>query len=432
MAQTKPRLIVMTDIGGDPDDQQSLVRLLVHSDQLDIEGLLTTSRLEHGQDTKPTLIEEQLTAYAQVYPNLSKHSVGFPSPMYLRSLIKAGNGHQNELGEGHDTPASDWLIQQVDKPDPRPVWVSIWGGQRELAQALWKIKNTRSSADLTAFIAKLRIYAIGNQDGHERWILDTFPHLFFISSGFIQYGYPHSPKIREYSAYRGMYMTGDESLTSHQWVQDHVVQSHGDLGKLYPADAAGKKGMKEGDSPAFLGLLPNGLNIPEHPEWGGFGGRFRVLKNTLYTDIVDFQAGIWNERLSVSRWRSYFQNDFASRMDWCVKSFADANHPPKAVINNDWGLTPIEIAAQAGQKIKLSAKGSSDPDGHALHYRWWNYWETGNYGGRVSLVNTEKMNSYFNIPHDAKSGTLFHIILEITDSGSPALTSFRRAIVRVK
>lgn len=431
-AQSRQRLVVMTDIGGDPDDQQSLVRLLVHADQFNLEGLLTSSRLEHGQDTKPSLIYEQIEGYAQVYPNLIKHSATFPTPDYLKSLVHEGNGNQTVIGEGHDTPASEWLIKVVDKPNPSPVWVSIWGGQRELAQALWKIKHTRSATDLATFVAKLRIYAIGNQDGHERWLMDTFPDLFFISSGFIQYSYPHSPKIREYSAYRGVYMTGDETLTSHQWVQDNVVQNHGVLGKLYPADAAGKKGMKEGDSPTFLGLLANGLNVPEHPDWGSFGGRFRKLRNALYTDIVDFQQGIWNERLTVSRWRPYFQNNFAARMDWCVNDFTNANHPPQAALNNTQGFAPIEIAAIAGQKVKLSAQGSTDPDGHQLSYKWWNYWEAGNYGGKITIANSEKISCSVKIPNDATVGTLFHLILEVTDNGTPALTSFRRAVVYVK
>ena len=72
LAQPLTRLVVMTDIGGDPDDQQSLVRLLVHADQFELEGLLTSSRLEHGQDTQPELIHQQINAYEQVYKNLNQ------------------------------------------------------------------------------------------------------------------------------------------------------------------------------------------------------------------------------------------------------------------------------------------------------------------------------------------------------------------------
>jgi uncharacterized membrane protein len=39
----KPRLIVLTDIGGDPDDQQSMVRLMVYANEFDIEGLIASA-----------------------------------------------------------------------------------------------------------------------------------------------------------------------------------------------------------------------------------------------------------------------------------------------------------------------------------------------------------------------------------------------------
>ncbi|PWJ57597.1 uncharacterized protein DUF1593 [Dyadobacter jejuensis] len=431
-AQQPVRLVVMTDIGGDPDDQQSLVRLLLHSDQVQLEGLLTSSRLEHGQDTRPDLIHEQLDAYEKVYPNLLKHSKNFPTPMSLRTMVKPGQGDQQAFGVGHDTPASDWLIQVVDQPDTRPVWVAVWGGQRELAQALSKVKATRSPEAVQAFVRKLRVYVIENQDGHERWILKNFPGLFLISAGYVNLGYPLFPKVREYSALRGMYMTGDESLTSRAWVQEHIRGEENPMAAVYPLDGGGVVGLKEGDTPSYIGLLPNGLNISERPDWGGFGGRFRKLKNQLYTDMVDFQNGVWNERHTVSRWRPYFQNDFIARLDWCVRSYAEANHHPVAVLNKQAGADVVTIAAQAGGAVKLSAFGSTDPDNHPLHYKWWNYWEAGSYSGNVHPINPEKIECTFPIPPDAPKGTVFHVILEVTDSGSPALTSFRRAVITVE
>jgi hypothetical protein len=320
----------------------------------------------------------------------------------------------------------------IDKPDPRPVWVAIWGGQRELAQALWKVRTTRSPAEVDAFMQKLRVHAIGNQDGHERWILKQFPTLFMISSGYINFGYPLSPKVKEYSAYRGMYMTGDETLTGSEWVQAHITGQKNPLTALYPIDGGGVKGLKEGDTPSFFGLLPNGLNIPERPDWGGFGGRFRRQNNNLFTDIVDFQNGVWNERFSVSRWRPFFQNDFAARLNWCVSRYADANHHPVAVLNGQRGTNALGISARPGEKVMLSATDSSDPDGQTLKYNWWNYWEAGSYAGKVDPTVHDQVSYSFPVPADAPVGTILHVILEVTDSGTPALTSFRRVVIRVK
>ena len=38
----------------------------------------------------------------------------------------------------------------------------------------------------------------------------------------------------------------------------------------------------EGDTPSWLGLIPNGMNDYEHPNWGGWGGRYE-----LYTPTFD-------------------------------------------------------------------------------------------------------------------------------------------------
>lgn len=429
-AQPKPRLLILTDIGGDPDDQQSLVRLLVHANAFDLEGFCATSRLEHGQDTRPELLREQIEAYRQVYVNLRQHATGYPQPDSLLNLIKNGEANQQFIGENRDSEASEWIIRQVDKPDPRPLWVSVWGGQRELAQALWKVSHTRSEPETEVFVRKLRVHAVGNQDGHMRWIVENFPSIFFIMDGFVNYGYPEAPKVRELSAYRGMYMTGNEALGNRQWVDEYVI-GHGPLSAQYPPDAHGKPGMKEGDSPAFMGLVLNGLHDPEQPETGGFGGRYRRWKGNLFVDALDFGDGQWNERYTVSRWRPYFQADFAAHLDWCVRPYAQANHHPRAVVNGDTTQRWLTVKAAAGSKVRLSAEASSDPDGQTLHYQWFHYWEAGNYPGRVEIQGSEKAFCTVLVPKDGKDAR-FHIILAVTDSGSPALTRFRRIVIEAE
>ncbi|HZN34739.1 MAG TPA: nucleoside hydrolase-like domain-containing protein, partial [Pirellulaceae bacterium] len=79
----RPRLLVLTDIGGDPDDTQSLVRLLVHSNEFEIEGLIASAAGVPGElkeaITRPDLIRQVVEAYGQVQPNLAKHAAAFPS-----------------------------------------------------------------------------------------------------------------------------------------------------------------------------------------------------------------------------------------------------------------------------------------------------------------------------------------------------------------
>lgn len=96
------------------------------------------------------------------------------------------------VGEGMDSEGSDWIIKTVDKDDKRPVWVLVWGGPNCLAQALWKVRNTRTQAETDAFVDKLRVYVISDQDDSGPWIRQSFRDLFYIvSPGYHKFGGYH-------------------------------------------------------------------------------------------------------------------------------------------------------------------------------------------------------------------------------------------------
>jgi hypothetical protein len=119
-AVEKPRIVVMTDIGGDPDDRQSMVRFLLYTCDFDVEGLCTGFGHGHYKTTRPELIREIVDAYGKVLPNLRKHRPDYPSYESLISLIKDGhNGDPHKVGPGMDSEASDWIIKVLDKDDPR-------------------------------------------------------------------------------------------------------------------------------------------------------------------------------------------------------------------------------------------------------------------------------------------------------------------------
>ncbi len=132
--------------------------------------------------------------------------------------------------------------------------------------------------------------------------------------------------------------------------------------------------------------------------------------------------------VTVWRWRDAFQREFQARMDWCVKSEEGANHPPVAVLNGDESSRALEIEAAAGQRVELSAEGSRDPDGDDLSYRWWVYREAGTYGGDVPIEGACHARAVVAVPRDAGNATI-HVILEVTDSGPPPITRYRRAII---
>jgi hypothetical protein len=432
---SRPRLLVLTDIGGDPDDQQSLVRLLVHANEFDIAGFIASAAGTPGElkekHTRPDLIRQEIEAYGKVLPRLKVHAPGFPEAKRLLEAVKSGNPNRGRafIGEGHDTEGSRWIITCVDKPGPRPLNLCIWGGQTDLAQALWRIRKDRSPAELKTFLSRLRIFDTNDQDKIHNWIISEFPSLFYILAQVADGG------DRRQGGYRGIYLTGDESLTSRDWIDEHVRKDHGPLGELYPPKtwtAPNPHGaMKEGDTPSWFFFLPVGLGDSTHPEYGGWGGRYALKSGSLYRDAKEDLDGQTDARFGVSRWRPAFQNEFAARMDWCVAAdYRSANHPPVAVLNGDTSSRPVTIAARPGQTVSLMAKGSTDPDGTTVDCRWFLDPVPGVLLAGVTLSTDHGESISLQIPSPAPTAEV-HVVLEVKDRGQPPLVRYRRAIVRI-
>ena len=446
----KPRIIVLTDIENEPDDAMSMVRFLTYSNQWDVEGLVATTSVHQQNEIATWRIREIVEAYAKVRDNLLKHEKGYPEAEYLLSVIREGRKDygMKAVGEGMDSPGSELIIQAVDRDDTRPVWVLVWGGPNCLAQALWKVRETRSPEDLNKFVSKLRVYTISDQDDSGPWIRNTFQDLFYIASpGFHRYGGYHYATWSGISGdhFHARFAGGNFSIVDNPWLDKHI-RSKGPLGAQYPH----MKYLMEGDSPSFMYLINNGLGDSEHPNWGSWGGRYEFYQprtekwflepetRPLWTNTMDEvlgSDGSWHtsNHATIWRWRTDYQNDFSARMDWTIKSYEEANHPPVPKLNHDQQLT-----AKAGDRIELSAEGSSDPDGDALSYKWIYYGEVGTFtvstartGDPLKIEDKEKVNASFVVPKKARLGTM-HIILAVTDQGTPALTGYKRVIITVK
>lgn len=429
----KPRLLVLTDIGGDPDDQQSMIRLMLYANEFELEGLIASASGTPGElkenVTKPHLIREIVEAYGQVRSNLIRHAKGYPDTGHLLTLIKSGNPNRGRktIGQGGDTEGSRWIVAVADRLDERPLNIAIWGGQTDLAQALWRVRQDRGTAGLAAFIRKLRIYDIGDQDGIVEWIWQEFPGLFYVL------GHESPGHDKREAVFRGLYLGGDESLTSRAWMETNIRQGHGPLGALYPPRTwtapNPHSAIKEGDTPSWFFFLPNGLGDPDHPEWGGWGGRLTNAQAQIYRDAHDVVGGVSDARCTVWRWRKHFQHDFAARLDWCVTDdFMKANHNPIAVLNGDATKRVLELAAKSGETVKISAAGSIDPDANALTSTWFVYREAGTFIGEVKLSAMSGETISLVVPA-VKKPEMIHVILQIEDNGTPSLFACRRAII---
>jgi Protein of unknown function (DUF1593) len=148
----RPRVIVTTD--PELDDLNSMLRFLLYSNEVDIEGLVYASSRFHWAGDAATgvaphrwppagdrlHVDEAVDRYSEVYDNLRRHADRYPTPDRLRSLIAHGN---TAVCGDHsvDTPGSDLIARVLLDDDPRPVFVGCWGGPSTVARALRSIEE---------------------------------------------------------------------------------------------------------------------------------------------------------------------------------------------------------------------------------------------------------------------------------------------------
>lgn len=474
---TKTRILVLTDIANEPDDQMSLVRFLVYANHFDVEGLVATTSTWLKRGVRPDVIHTVLDAYAEVQPNLARHADGFPTAAALETRVVAG---QNEygmasVGDGKASAGSRLVLEAARRDDPRPLWVTLWGGANTLAQALHDARATLSQAELEAVVRRLRVYAISDQDDAGAWLRREFPALHFV-------GLPSTQDGQEYAAATWTGISGDRfyrnapgadfTTFTDAWL-DANIRGRGPLGKHYPYPCC----IHEGDTPAFLGLIDNGLASAVSPAYGGWGGRYVWRRphgeprpfwtqggdsypgSDTSRDTVQGADGQWHttDQATIWRWRTAFQHDFAARMAWTVLPPAQANHNPRVVVNGVVGTAPLEMTVRVGTPVTLDAAGTSDPDGQAVRYRWWYYDEAGmgipgapvstgrralppavegrsppaatgyRPPPRVDIAGADGMRATIT----SRAAGIAHVILEVTDNGTPSLTSYRRVILRI-
>lgn len=453
--EPKNRVIVLTDIEADADDTQSLIRLLLYSNDIDIKGLIATTSVHQKTWIVPESIQKIISVYNKVLPNLRKHDPAYPDAQKLSMLVKKGQpGYGlNATGAGKNSAGSDWIIRELKQNDPRPLWISVWGGANTLAQALYTLKNSNDVATMKKMVAKLRVYTISDQDDSGIWIRNNFPELFYIVT---PGGYGKATWLAMSKAVDG----ANNETISNRWIADNIQQGKGPLGALYPDVAY----TMEGDTPSWLSLIPNGLNVPNHPEWGGWGGRYELYKPNLadfdakgftggvpiesetrpiftnaadsYTPVLfnNYGRAVRNDTVSfhdnwatIWRWRDDYQNDFAARMDWTTKPYRGANHPPVPALGHSTAIT-----VTAGEFFSLDASGTTDPDGDNLSYLWFQYAETGTLKTPVKILVAENLYKIFLLAPEVKTTETTQFILKVTDKGKPALSRYKRVFLTIK
>jgi len=248
------RVIVTSDIGGtDFDDFQSMVHLFVYADVFDIEGLISSP---YGPGRKEHILKV-VDAYERDYPNLKTYSKKYPAPEVLRAISKQGALDSAGLnGFGKPSEGSDWIIKCAKRNDPRPLWILVWGGIDDLAQALHDDPSIKS---------KLRVFFIGGPN--KKWSAPAYDY--------IAREHPDLWMIEANSTYYGWFTGGNQSgeWGNDAFVATHVI-GHGALGDFFAGLSFGGKArptVKMGDTPSLVYLLGK---TPEDPSKDSWGGRF--------------------------------------------------------------------------------------------------------------------------------------------------------------
>ncbi|MEK7388751.1 MAG: DUF1593 domain-containing protein [Elusimicrobiota bacterium] len=283
-AQSLRRVVVLTDIGpegpADEDDLQSMIRFMLYTNEFEVEALIATKI--GGGGVRKDYIQNVVNAYGKVRPNLLLHRSGYPTSSFLLGRIKAGHSSAltEDIGPAGDSEGSNAIIAAVDKPDARPVFVVIWGGSYDLAQALWRVRNDRGSAAANQFASKIRVHCDGDQYAPTGpWIRSNFPSLFWIHDGPTASDSWTWTENRLRTPLRGFYLGGDASFVSVSWINANL-KGHGPLGDMYPIYAGGVNGVK--DAHPYLEFIVGGLHDPEKPTWGGWGGEIRRHRPAIF------------------------------------------------------------------------------------------------------------------------------------------------------
>lgn len=483
----KLRTVITTD--GEIDDMNSLVRLLLYSNDIELQGIILTSSIFHycGDEGIPsyrwtgeTWPLEIIDNYAKDYPNLIIHDKNYPSPEYLRSICFVGNitgiSEMKKITSG-----SQRIKELILDDDPRKLYLQAWGGTNTIARALKSIeedyKGHTDWLDLKARIEeKVVLYMILEQDDTFRKYIRPNWQIKVISDdmnfGYFAYGWKNLPE----------YM---KSLFQASWFRKNIV-GKGQLLSRYALIGDGKyiEGereeeqfcrveypelhpeysrydfISEGDSLAFLYLLNSNFAGIEQPTLGGWSGRYKLKAENYYnSEAADYNPMTkrFEQEYAFIRWLSDIQADFAARADWTVtKNFEQSNHYPKIKV------TQPTVTASPGEILEIQAQ-VTDSNNLPLAYRWWCYYEISSYWDFTGIPLEKEYFEFGNkkfaysnhssqiekdwhlkmegkltpcvrvyLPEDAQSGDTFHLIFEVSNKCKTPLKSYQRVIITIQ
>jgi len=361
----KPRVIISSDIGGtDPDDFQSAIHLLMYTDHFNIEGLISSP---YGNGRKKDFLH-MIDLYEKDLVWLKAHSTDFPHPDSLRAVCKQGAISAAPY-KGYDiaTEGSDWIIKCAKKSSDQPLWVLVWGGLEDLAQALHDAPEIKE---------KIKVYWIGGPN--KKWSINPY--------AYIAENHPNLWMIEANATYRGWFMDSDSPhKIKAETYYDNYIQERGAMGKAFINYYDGE--IKMGDTPSLAYVMNGNPDDPMGESWGGsftpikrssrsvFNGnstasdtvaayavlewRFKGPKLDIPHDSICFTLKINNQT-----WPGYYLGNGNYAVRYSSKK------PEKGTYLTTSKIP--ELDAQKGQYISVTPwPGKADPNDYILGSNWY-------------------------------------------------------------
>ena len=489
----KIRTIITQD--AEVDDQNSLRHFLFYTNEVELQGIVQTSSKFHwkgkkgakpieGKDyaTKGKSFEEPyrwtgtdwmfdvIDAYEKDYPNLFVHSKDYPTPEYLRSIIKIGNiGYVSDMSVA--TEGSNLIKERILDEDERPLYIQVWGGTNTIARALKDIQDEHE-LDLNwkelheKISKKVILTACGEQDTTYRdYIAEEWPQIQFVktlqmksyaylwylmtecdSKDTLKAKFMKEEILNGKSALASGYCTwldGNHYLGESESAQfgsnPNIVNEWFGARMMGLKDAKQYDFLSEGDSPTYFCLFDWGFRTLENFSYGGASGRYEKVTNE--TNSKGEVLNIWNtvedsfvgynhtEIQTESMWRYVcdIQRDFASRVDQASKrDYLDAEHKPLLEIEEG-----LDIKAKANEIVTLHALASTtDKTTSTVNFRI--YHEASSPSAKDVLLNVNDNVAQINIPTTVQPNDTIHIIVQAKANGHYQLVKYQQVIITIE
>ena len=360
----KPRILISTDIGGtDPDDFQSIIHYLMYADQFQTEGLISSP---YGDGRKENILE-MIDLYELDFPKLKQHA-DFPEPDFLRSLTKQGaKSIAPAKGWSEPSEGSQWIIEKAKTTSDRPLWILVWGGLEDIAQALHDAPEIKE---------KIRVYWIGGPN--KKWSVNAY--------AYIAENHPDTWMIEANSTYRGWFMDeGSPKNITNEAYYDNYIQGRGAMGKVFKNYYNGN--LKMGDSPSLAYVMNGEPDNPFSESWGGnfspinHSSRSVFSHNTTIADTVVAYAVLElrfeGPELVISQDSTCFTMEIWNQV-WAGYYYGDGNYgvrysskkPEIATYTTSSDIS--ELDGHKGQYVSIIPwPGKADTDDYQLGANWY-------------------------------------------------------------